>query len=70
MVEVPRYSNSQNSKMVLRGIEGELTIGGTSEEVLEILLAGELVHIGKNTSFGFGRYRMMSGSLPLSESAV
>ena len=58
IVEVPRYSNRQSSKIVLRGIEGELRVENVSGEVLELLLAGELIHIGKNTSFGFGRYHM------------
>ncbi len=58
MIEVPRYSSHQNSRMVLRGIEGELELENVAPEALELLLAGELVHIGKNTSFGFGRYRV------------
>lgn len=60
-VEVPRYSNRKDEKMVLRGIEGMLSISEISEELLDILIAGELIHIGKNTSFGFGRYRIMGG---------
>ena len=32
------------------------------DDVARILLvAGELVHIGKNTSFGFGRYTLVEG---------
>ena len=57
-VSVPRYSNRQQSKMVFRGIEGELKVSGVSDELLQVILAGELLHIGKNTSFGFGRYRV------------
>ena len=59
-VEVPRYSNHQQSKMILRGIEGQIEIEEVSEELLKVLFAGELIHIGKNTSFGFGRYRVCS----------
>lgn len=58
-VHVKRYSNHKKSAMRLEGIEGELHIGDISEELLDILLAGELMHIGKNTSFGFGRYRLL-----------
>ncbi len=58
-VEVPRYSNHQQSKMILRGIEGQIEIEEPSEDLRKLLFAGELIHIGKNTSFGFGRYRIV-----------
>lgn len=51
-----RYSSTQDAKMKLRGIKGELILGSMEEECLDLLLAGELTHIGKNTSFGFGKY--------------
>ncbi len=57
-VSVRRYSNHQGSAMYLKGIEGELQMDTIDGDLLDILLAGELVHIGKNTSFGFGRYRV------------
>lgn len=57
-VSVPRFSNRQNAKMFLKGIEGKIFVDRISEEQLEFLLAGELIHIGKNTSFGFGRYHI------------
>lgn len=56
---IPRVSFRKNQKMVLRGIRGWMTFTGICEEELALLLAGELVHIGKNTSFGFGKYRIM-----------
>ncbi len=57
-VSVRRFSNHQGSAMYLKGIEGEMHLSAITDEALDILLAGELVHIGKNTSFGFGRYRV------------
>ena len=42
--------------MFLKGIVGEIDLADISDEMLELLLAGELIHIGKNTSFGFGRF--------------
>ena len=59
-VSVRRYSNHQQTAMYLEGIEGEIVVDPESiiEDVLDLLLAGELVHVGKNTSFGFGRYRV------------
>lgn len=57
-VSVCRYSSTQDQRMPLRGIRGELLLEGMPEELLPLLLAGEVTHIGKNTSFGFGRYRL------------
>ena len=57
-ITVNRYSSTQNQKMPLRGIKGEMLLSGISEKLLPILLAGEILHIGKNTSFGFGRYHI------------
>lgn len=57
-ISVKRYSNRRNSSMPLNGIKGRLVIRDVSEEVLTLLLAGELLHIGKNTSFGYGGYRI------------
>ena len=53
---VRRYSNRHDQKIRLDGICGDVTIENVEEEIQELLLAGELIHIGKNTSFGFGRY--------------
>ena len=57
-VSVRRYSNHQESAMQLKGIEGSLCISELPIWMADVMLAGELVHIGKNTSFGFGRYRI------------
>ena len=59
-VKVKRYSSRQDAKMCLKGIKGEILLEKLPEELLELYLAGELIHIGKNTSFGFGRYVMRS----------
>lgn len=59
LISIPRYSTRHNSKMYLKGIEGRIDIDKLSEEQLILLLAGELIHIGKHTSFGFGRLRIL-----------
>lgn len=59
-VYVPRYSNRKDEKMNLWGLEGAANLADVNEDVLSFLLAGELIHIGKNTSFGFGRYHCRS----------
>lgn len=57
---VARYSSRQQSRMQLQGIQGNVYLGEwPDEDLLRCLLAGEILHIGKNTSFGFGRYRVM-----------
>lgn len=57
---VARYSSRQQSHMQLKGIQGNVYLAEEpKEDLLRCLLAGEILHIGKNTSFGFGRYRVM-----------
>lgn len=58
-VGVRRYSSTQDRKMMLTGIRGYAQPDGIPEGMLPFLLAGELTHIGKNTSFGFGRYSVI-----------
>lgn len=53
---IKRYSETQKSRISLRGISGQIIMEKMPEECLEFLIAGELTHIGKNTSFGFGKY--------------
>lgn len=42
--------------MKLRGIKGKVKFDELSDELLLLFAAGEKLHIGKNTSFGFGKY--------------
>lgn len=53
---VNRFSSTQKSKMTLKGLKGSIRLSDIPEDILFYLLAGEILHIGKNTSFGFGRY--------------
>ena len=57
--KVPRYSGTQNSKVTFSGIRGWCELEHIDETALTLLLAGELLHIGKNTSFGFGKYTLI-----------
>lgn len=54
--ENSRYSNRQNMKMKLGGLIGYIYLETTDLETKKLLIAGELLHIGKNTSFGLGDY--------------
>lgn len=53
---VKRYSATKDMHMTLRGIVGAVSFRDMPEECLDYLIAGELTHIGRNTSFGFGKY--------------
>ena len=58
-VSVKRYSTRSSSMMRLNGIEGSIRFRNIGEELLGLLLAGELLHIGKSSSFGFGGYKVI-----------
>lgn len=58
-VDWERYSNRQDTKMMMGGFTGAITFEGEFEPFLPFLLLGEYVHIGKGTSFGLGKYQIM-----------
>jgi len=51
-----RYSNRQQGRMQLGGLVGEIRLQGNFALFLPLLRLGEYLHIGKNTSFGMGKY--------------
>lgn len=55
--EYERYSSTQQRKMPLRGIMGEVVFDLIPTDLLPYVYAAELTHIGKNTSFGFGEIK-------------
>lgn len=55
---VRRYSNRKQEGMTMDGLKGWIHVTKLTEDMLSLLLIGELVHIGKNTSFGFGKYHL------------
>ena len=54
-----RYSNRQKTRMKLGGFMGEITYKGDFEPFLPYIRLGEYVHVGKGSSFGLGRYRIV-----------
>src|SRR5215213_3445615 len=55
-----RYSNRQRTKMNLGGFVGEIFYEGEAvRELLPLLAAGEILHIGGGTSFGLGKYHIV-----------
>ncbi len=57
-VEVRRYSRRQHRRHELHGFQGVLELQGPLGPFLPLFLAGEVVHLGKSTSFGMGQYQI------------
>ena len=58
-MDLTRYSNRQKSHMKFGGLMGRFTIEGDILPILKYLKLGEILHVGKATSFGFGNYRIL-----------
>jgi CRISPR/Cas system endoribonuclease Cas6 (RAMP superfamily) len=55
--ESHRYSTRQKANMSTSGLLGRLTFAGDLEPFWSVLILGTYVNVGKNTSFGLGRYQ-------------
>lgn len=51
-----RYSSRQNTKMKMGGFVGNVTYEGDFKEFISHLKLSEILHVGKGTSFGLGKY--------------
>ena len=58
--ENERYSTSKHQRYSMKGIKGYVDYLDLDEDQYALLLAGELIHIGKDTSFGYGKYTMLN----------
>ena len=56
--EISRYSKRQGTGMKLGGVMGSMTLSGKIGPIYPLLRVGELIHVGKNTGFGLGRYEL------------
>lgn len=54
-----RFSLRQNTKMKMGGLIGSITYEGDLKEFLPFILIGEYIHVGKGTSFGLGKYKII-----------
>lgn len=57
-----RRSNRQQQRMVLGGAVGTWTLRGDLAPFWPLLYLGQWLHVGKNATFGLGRYRMESSA--------
>jgi len=53
-----RFSQKQKERMKMGGVIGEIIYKGDLSLFLSILNAGEILHLGKGTSFGLGKYEI------------
>ncbi|MFC2278661.1 MAG: CRISPR system precrRNA processing endoribonuclease RAMP protein Cas6, partial [Cardiobacterium hominis] len=53
-----RYSNRQQQHMHLGGVIGDWELAGLAPEHARALQIGQWLHLGKNTTFGLGRYTL------------
>ncbi len=56
--KIERYSARKKTTMPLKGFKGWVIVSGNLRPFFHLLKIGELVHVGKNISFGFGGYSL------------
>lgn len=55
-LDYKRYSTRQKKEMKIGGIIGEIEYRGEISKFYPLIETGSYIHIGKNTSFGLGKY--------------
>ncbi len=60
--EATRYSTRQERQVPIGGFVGRLTYEGDIGLLRPLLRAGEYVHVGKNATFGLGKYVLTEGA--------
>lgn len=56
-----KYSARQDTKMKMGGFMGRITFEGDLKPFMPLIKAGEVLHVGKGTGFGLGRYEVSNG---------
>ncbi len=54
-----RYSGRQETRIKMGGFVGEITFEGDIGPFMPLIEAGEILHVGKGTAFGLGKYIIM-----------
>ena len=58
-----RYSSRQQTKMKMGGLTGKIRYEGPIGSFMPLLKAGEILHAGKGTSFGLGKFHILENKL-------
>lgn len=53
-----RYSGRQETRIKMGGFVGEISFEGEVEPFMPLIKAGEILHVGKGTGFGLGRFKI------------
>ena len=53
-----RNSGRQETRIKMGGFLGYITFEGDVEPFMQIIKAGEILHVGKGTGFGLGKYEI------------
>ncbi|MDI6728963.1 MAG: CRISPR system precrRNA processing endoribonuclease RAMP protein Cas6 [Thermodesulfovibrionales bacterium] len=53
-----RYSARQDTRMKLGGFIGDIIFEGNINPFMSLIRVGELIHVGKGTTFGLGKYEV------------
>ncbi len=56
-------SSGQNELMILKGLLGDIVCSGNLIPFLPYIKIGEFLHVGKQTTFGLGKYRVMGSQM-------
>ncbi|MBI5307121.1 MAG: CRISPR system precrRNA processing endoribonuclease RAMP protein Cas6 [Planctomycetes bacterium] len=56
--EWERYSARQDTRLNMGGFVGEISFEGEIGAFMPLIKAGEVLHVGKGTSFGLGRFKI------------
>jgi hypothetical protein len=57
-----RFSGRQKRRVPIGGVVGRIVVEGDFGVLEPLLRAGEFVHVGKNTTFGLGRFTVQEGA--------
>ncbi len=64
-----RYSARQDRRMTFGGVVGTAVYEGDVAPFLPYLVYGQATHVGKQSTFGAGRYRIIGGGIPDGDTA-
>ncbi|MDK2976594.1 MAG: hypothetical protein PWP06_1069 [Candidatus Marinimicrobia bacterium] len=56
-----RYSTRQKKWINLSGLQGQVTLSGSLNELYPILKLTEYINVGKSTSYGMGKFKILRG---------